>query len=261
MAQGPWNTGTWEAALWDNLPTTSTSATGSPGSVGVSQTIALTGVSATGDVGSVVASSAISIALTGVSATGDVGSVSSAGSIALTGVQATGYAGTESDSVTISITGVSATGFAGSVGFSVTVSLTGVSATGAVGSVVASAELAVAFTGVEANGAVGTVSASAPPVIIIDDTHDGKRLKKQFDREREQKKRRKDKILEAYEIVFEGRPAVAEEIVKPFTRPATETSPVPTIDFEALLSNLDAVKTIMREMQDIDDEEALTLLW
>lgn len=217
MAQGPWNTGTWEDALWDNLPATSTSATGSPGSVGVSQAIALTGASAPGD----------------------VGSVSSAVTISLTGVEATGYAGTESDSVTISITGVFATDFAGDVGFSVTVSL----------------------TGVEAISAAGTVSASEPPVIIIDDTHDGKRLKKQFDREKEQKKRRKDKILEAYEIVFEGRPAVAEEIAKPFTRPATKTSPVPTIDFDALLNNLDAVKTIMREMQDIDDEEALTLLW
>jgi hypothetical protein len=105
------------------------------------------------------------------------------------------------------------------------------------------------------------IQGNVEPELLIIDGHDGKKLKKQFRKEKERNKRRKDKILEAYEIIFEGRPAVAEKIAKPFTTPATKASPVPTIDFDALLSDLDAVQTIMREMQEMDDEEALTLLW
>lgn len=98
------------------------------------------------------------------------------------------------------------------------------------------------------------------PIVVID-THDGKKLKARFDKESAEKKRRRDKILEAYEIVFEGRPAAAEDIAKPFVVSATATQPVKTIDLEKLLKNVNAIEMIMRESQDIDDEEALTLLW
>jgi len=93
MAQGPWDTGTWNDALWDSLPITGNAATGSPGSVGVgARTVALTGVQATGQVGT--ESDSLTIALTGVSATGQVGTVSHGGvSFALTGVEATGAVG------------------------------------------------------------------------------------------------------------------------------------------------------------------------
>jgi len=93
MAQGPWDTGTWNDALWDSLPITGNAATGSPGSVGVgARTVALTGVEATGQVGT--EGDSLTIALTGVSATGQVGTVSHGGvSFALTGVEATGAVG------------------------------------------------------------------------------------------------------------------------------------------------------------------------
>ena len=98
------------------------------------------------------------------------------------------------------------------------------------------------------------------PIVVID-THDGKKLKVRFDKASSEKKRRRDKILEAYEIVFEGRPAVAEEIAKPFVVQATAKRPVRTINLEKLLKDVTAIERIMRESQDIDDEEALALLW
>jgi hypothetical protein len=98
------------------------------------------------------------------------------------------------------------------------------------------------------------------PIVVID-THDGKKLKALFDKALSDKKRRRDKILEAYEIVFEGRPAVAEKIAEPFVVSATAAQPVKTIDLERLLKDVNAIEIIMRESQDIDDEEALTLLW
>ena len=198
MAQGAWDTGTWDAALWDSLPVTGNAATGSPGNVGTTVTIALSGVQATGQVGS------------------------------------------EGEAATVSVTGTEATGAAGTVGLVITISLSGNDAT----------------------GSVGTVTPSAPPpIVIIDDTHDGRRFKEQLERERKLREKKKQAILDAFERIVEGRPEIAEEIAAPYvvTRPKAKSAP-PTINYDALFADLDRVQRIWDTHLEMDDEDVLTLL-
>ena len=236
MAQGAWGTGTWDAALWDSLPVTGNSATGSPGNVGARSTVPLTGVSATGQVGTVSASQ--TIPLTGVSATAAVGNVGPTVTIALSGTLATGQVGTE--------------------GVSTTVPVTGIAATGAVGTVVP--VLTVSLSGNDATGAVGTVTAGAPPIVIIDDTHDGRRFKEQLKRERKLREKKKQSIIDAFERIVEGRPEIAEEIAAPFIVPPIAKTAVKTINYDALFADLDRVQRIWDLHLELDDEDVLTLL-
>ena len=216
MAQGAGDTGTWDAALWDSLPVTGNSATGSPGNVGAAATVPLTGNAATG-------------------APGTVGATVT---IALSGVQATGQVGTEGVSATVPITGTEATGAAGSVGLVITVSLSGNSAT----------------------GDVGTVTVVPQPVIIIDDTHDGRRFKEQLKRERKLREKKKQAILDAFERIVEGKPEIAEEIAAPFIVQPKAKSTVLAINYDALFADLDRVQRIWDTHLEMDDEDVLTLL-
>jgi hypothetical protein len=135
---------------------------------------------------------------------------------AITGVSATAAAGTESPSITIAISGVQATGSVGSEGETITLALSGNGATGAAGNV--SLSVSPALTGAEAIGSAGTVIAVVPPIIIIDDTHDGDYKKKKWAEERNKKEKRKQEIIDLYERIVEGKPQVAEEIVAPYVK-------------------------------------------
>ena len=196
MAQGAWDTGTWDDALWDSLPVTGNSATGLPGNVGATVTIALSGVQATGQVGS------------------------------------------EGEATTVPVTGAEATGAAGTVGLVITVSL----------------------SGTEATGTAGNVNVVPQPVIVIDDTHDGRRFKEQLERERKLRAKKKQAILDAFERIVEGRPEIAEEIAAPYvvTRPKAKSAP--TINYDALFADLDRVQRIWDTHLEMDDEDVLTLL-
>ena len=199
MAQGAWDTGTWDDALWDSLPVTGNSATGLPGNVGATVTIALSGVQATGQVGS------------------------------------------EGEATTVPVTGAEATGAAGTVGLVITVSL----------------------SGTEATGTAGNVNVVPQPVIVIDDTHDGRRFKEQLERERKLRAKKKQAILDAFERIVEGRPEIAEEIAAPYvvTRPKAKSAPTgPTINYDALFADLDRVQRIWDTHLEMDDEDVLTLL-
>ena len=153
-------------------------------------------------------------------------------------MQATGQVGTEGVSATVPITGTEATGAAGSVGLVVTVELSGNSAT----------------------GEVGTVTVGQQPVIIIDDTHDGRRFKEQLERERKLKEKKKQAILDAFERIVEGRPEIAEEIAAPFIVPPKAKSAVLAINYDALFADLDRVQRIWDLHLELDDEDVLTLL-
>jgi len=225
MAQGPWDTGTWDDALWDSLPITGNAATGSPGSVGVG---------------------ARTVALTGVQATGAVGTVAPSITIALTGVQATGQVGTEGESLTIALTGVEATGQVG------TVSHGGIS---------------FALTGVEATGTAGNVIYVPAPIIVVDDTHDGdyhKKLKKQFDKENQRLKRKRDDVIAAYERIVEGKPDLAKELTAGFEVKAKSSKKddksLPNIDFDKLINNLDRTERLWNEYLEMEDEDLMVLL-
>ena len=213
--------GAWDTGTWD---------------AALWDSLPVTGNSATGSSGNV--GVAATVPLTGNAATGAPGTVGATVTIALSGVQATGQVGTEGVSTTVPIAGTEATGAAGSVGLVVTVELSGNSAT----------------------GDVGTVTVGQQPVIVIDDTHDGRRFKEQLERERKLREKKKQAILDAFERIVEGRPEIAEEIAAPYvvTRPKAKSAP--TINYDALFADLDRVQRIWDTHLEMDDEDVLTLL-
>ena len=199
-----------------------------------------------------------SLPVTGNSATGSPGSVGAAATVPLTGNAATGAPGTVGATVTISLSGVQATGQVGTEGVSATVPITGTEATGAAGSV--GLVVTVELSGNSATGDVGTVTVGQQPVIIIDDTHDGRRFKEQLERERKLRDKKKQAILEAFERIVEGRPEIAKEIAAPFIVPPKAKSAVLAINYDALFADLDRVQRIWDTHLEMDDEDVLTLL-
>jgi hypothetical protein len=177
-----------------------------------------------------------SLPVTGNSATGSPGNVGATVTIALSGVQATGQVGNEDEATTVPVTGTGATGAAGTVGLVITVSLSGNSAT----------------------GEVGTVTVVPQPVIIIDDTHDGRPFKEQLERDRKLRAKKKQAILDAFERIVEGRPEIAEEIAAPYV--VTQSKAKSAINYDALFADLDRVQRIWDTHLEMDDEDVLTLL-
>ena len=213
--------GAWDTGTWDDA---------------LWDSLPVTGNSATGSPGSVGA--AATVPLSGNAATGAVGTVGATVTIALSGVQATGQVGNEDEATTVPVTGTAAIGAAGTVGLVITVSLSGNSAT----------------------GEVGSVTVVPQPIIVIDDTHDGRRFKEQLERERKLRAKKKQAILDAFERIVEGRPKIAEEIAAPYvvTRPKAKSAP--TINYDALFADLDRVQRIWDTHLEMDDEDVLTLL-
>lgn len=113
--------------------------------------------------------------------------------------------------------------------------------------------------------AVAEVSTPPAPVILVD-THDGdNKKKKRFDAEAEKRAKRRQEIIAAYEELVEGKPRVAQEIVAPFVETNVEVEqetaiPVAQINFDALLNDVVRMERLYRELQELDDEEALLLL-
>lgn len=105
-----------------------------------------------------------------------------------------------------------------------------------------------------------TITQTAPIVLI--DTHDGdkgKRQKKRWDDEQAARERHKAQIVDVYEQLVEGRPAVAEQIVAPYIQKETQSTQ-PAVDFDRLLADVDRIERLYREYQEMDDEEVLLLL-
>lgn len=108
------------------------------------------------------------------------------------------------------------------------------------------------------------VAGPTPPPVILVDTHDGDKKKhKRFDEEAKKRAERRKEIIAAYEELVEGKPRVAQEIVAPFVEVEVveaEVIPVARIDFDALLNDVTRMERLYRELQELDDEEALLLL-
>ena len=106
--------------------------------------------------------------------------------------------------------------------------------------------------------------APPPPPVILIDTHDGdKRKHKRFDEEAKKRAKRREEVIAAYEELVEGKPREAQEIISPFvevdlTQP--DGIPVAQINFDALLADVARIDRLYRELQEMDDEEALLLL-
>jgi hypothetical protein len=103
-----------------------------------------------------------------------------------------------------------------------------------------------------------------PPPVILIDTHDGdKRKHRRFDEEAQKRAKRRQEVIAAYEELVEGKPRIAQEIISPFvevdlTQP--DGIPVAQINFDALLADVTRMERLYRELQEMDDEEALLLL-
>lgn len=111
------------------------------------------------------------------------------------------------------------------------------------------------YSGNDAN-----LSFSGVPIVDFD-THDGDRQRRRFAADRDERKRRRRDIIEAFEVLVEGKDPIVEEIVEEFTvakaKPSLEK---PRIDYDKLLRDLDAVERLWNAYIDMDDEEILLLL-
>ena len=190
-----------------------------------------------------------------------MGSVSDSTQVGLSGVYAQGLVGDESESIIVPASGVQAQGEVGDLNRQITVALLGAAATGNVGSVIDG--ITDSIVGVSATGEVGTLTAVIQPPSIIVDTHDGdkgKKRQKRWDEEKEARERRKRELIDVYEQLVEGKPAVAAAIVKPYVAKPTRKTAEPTIDWNKLIGDVERVQALYREYQEMDDEDVLLLL-
>jgi hypothetical protein len=97
-------------------------------------------------------------------------------------------------------------------------------------------------------------------ILVGDDTHDGKYLKKQFDEEKRRYAKRRKDIIAAYERVVEDKPEIAKEIVKPFVKAEAEKLSSPQIDFDKLLANIDETERLWATFLEMDDEDILVMM-
>lgn len=116
-----------------------------------------------------------------------------------------------------------------------------------------------------ADGGVYSYSGNAadlvysPTPVVTFDTHDGDRVRKRIRKVRDERELRREQVITAYQTLFEARPAEATELVAEYATPAT-TLRAPSIDFEALLADIDAAERLYEAYLDMDDEEVMMLL-
>lgn len=156
------------------------------------------------------------------------------------------------------VTSTSATGGVGDLGHSRSVALLGAAATGDVGSV--SDGITDSLVGVSASADVGTLTPVIQPLVDTHDGDQGKKRKKRWDEEREAREGRKRELIDVYEQLVEGKPAVAAAIVKPYVQKATPRAVEPSIDWNKLIGDVERVQALYREHQEMDDEDVLLLL-
>jgi len=99
---------------------------------------------------------------------------------------------------------------------------------------------------------------------VIFDFHDGgvnkKKEEEQRRREAAKAQKRRDKVLELFERIVEGKPELAEEIAQPFViEKATIQAPA-VIDYDAMLASFDRVEKIYNAYIEMDDEDVLLLI-
>jgi len=104
------------------------------------------------------------------------------------------------------------------------------------------------------------LSFSGVPIVDFD-THDGDRQRRRFAADRDERKRRRKDIIEAFEVLVEGKDPIVEEIVEEFTVAKAKPSVTkPRIDYDKLIKDIDAVERLWNAYIDMDDEEILLLL-
>jgi hypothetical protein len=100
---------------------------------------------------------------------------------------------------------------------------------------------------------------SSTPVIVDFDTHDGDKHRKRIRKVRDERELRREQVITAYQTLLEARPEETAEIVAEYATPAT-TLRAPSVDFDALLADLDAAERLYEAYIELDDEECLLLI-
>ena len=116
------------------------------------------------------------------------------------------------------------------------------------------------------SGQTANITYLASPIIITD-THDGdyhKKIKKRFDKENQRLKKKREDIIEAYERIVEGKPALAKQLIDGFEVKDKNTDSkeqlTPSIDFDKFLKDLDRVERLWNEYLEMEDEDLMVLL-
>ena len=109
---------------------------------------------------------------------------------------------------------------------------------------------------------IAAFQVTTPQPIIVDDTHDGDYLPKKFKREQDERKKRKRDIINAYEVLVEGKSPVIEELIAQYAEPQTKQSraTAPRLNIDKLMQSADAIERLWNAYIDMDDEEILLLL-
>jgi hypothetical protein len=116
------------------------------------------------------------------------------------------------------------------------------------------------------SGQTANITYTASPIIITD-THDGdyhKKIKKRFDKENQRLKKKREDIIEAYERIVEGKPALAKQLIDGFEVKDKNTDSkeqsTPSIDFDKFVKDLDRVERLWNEYLEMEDEDLMVLL-
>ena len=116
------------------------------------------------------------------------------------------------------------------------------------------------------SGQTANITYIASPIIITD-THDGdhhKKIKKRFDKENQRLKQKREDIIEAYERIVEGKPALAKQLIDGFEvkdkNIDSKKQLTPSIDFDKFLKDLDRVERLWNEYLEMEDEDLMVLL-
>ncbi len=189
------------------------------------------------------------------------------GSYAITGSDANLLYGRNLSAVTGSyaITGFSATLTVTAAGAYVINAESGAYAiTGSAANLLATRSLLAGSGAYAITGFDATLTQGGVTPVIIEDTHDGDKVRKRFAKERRERDRRKKQIIEAYEYLVEGKVPAAKAIVEEFIEPEEKTGTVAIqqqyINFDRLLNDLDAVERLWQLYLAMDDEDVLALL-
>lgn len=97
-----------------------------------------------------------------------------------------------------------------------------------------------------------------PPVILEPQGGFKKKRKPRFDDEIAARNLRRSQVIDAFEVLVEGRAPVVAELREEFATP--EEGANPRMDWDKVLNDADAVRQIWEAYLDADDEDVLLLI-
>lgn len=113
-------------------------------------------------------------------------------------------------------------------------------------------------------GGIQLTADATVPIVIFDDTHDGDYLGKRLKRERKAVAARRQRVLDLYEQIVEGKepePEVVALVEAAGISTASDIIEAPAISLNSLIASLEQAQILARNLAiEADDEEVLLLL-